>query len=204
MPIGALPQGIPGEARARKRRDGGIGFGKADAEHHDEDARQRHEEDEADLHPAQDILDPDAGFEEATMHDGDGGEEAEGNGFLAEFGAVDSQGEEHVFAEDDAVACGEAEEHCLDGYEGAGEEAGPWICEFEVDFLASGSGQHAAVLEGDLEAEPCEEGAGDPEEESQADAAGRLEDGSGGGEDSGPNDSGDDEDVGAGPGEIAA
>lgn len=78
------------------------------------------------------------------------------------------------------------------------------IGEFEVDFLAAGSGEHAAVLQAHQEGAAGDKGAGDPEEQGQADAAGGLDDRAGRGKDTAADDSGDDKDVGAAPGEVPA
>lgn len=72
-------------------------------------AREGHERDQRDLDPTQEVLYQDAGFQETPVDDGDDGQEPEGQGLLGEFGGLDAKGEEHVLAEDDAVAGGEPE-----------------------------------------------------------------------------------------------
>lgn len=68
------------------------------------DSRQGHRADEEDLHPAKDILDKDASFQETTMDNSNGSQEANSECLVLDFGRLNTQREERVFREDNAVA----------------------------------------------------------------------------------------------------
>lgn len=79
-------------------------------------SRQGHRGNEEDLHPAKDILNKNASFQETAVDNSNGSQEANSEHLMLNPGGLNTKREIGIFRKDNAVARSKTQEHYLGSY----------------------------------------------------------------------------------------
>lgn len=150
-------------------------------------------DDNANLDNTQNVLKTQSPLQSRAVNQESRRDTSHGNTSLVPIGNLDPRSVEDVFAKDNRVTGRPAQENDIGGVHARHEEARLAVDVFQVVLLTAVLREAGAEFHVDCRAGPGDDAAGDPEEEGEAHAAGQGEDGAWGCEDTGTDDSVEDE-----------
>lgn len=150
-------------------------------------------DDNANLDNTQDVLKTQSPLQSSAVDQESSCDASHSNTSLVPIRNLDPRGVEDVLAKDNRVTSCPAQQDDIGGVHARHEEARLAVDVFQVVLLAAVLGETGAPFHVDCRAGPGDETAGDPEEEGEAHATGKGEDGAWSCEDAGTDNSVEDE-----------
>lgn len=164
---------------------------------------QNDDQDDDQLDRTKEVLQAQTPLERKTVDQEGGGDACQTNAALVPPVDLNVGRVEDVLAEDDGVTTSPTEQDDISSVQTSGQELGTAIDVFEVVLLTTVLWDSSSPFEVDGGSSESDNHTSDPDKERQADTARKAEDGTGSSEDTGTNDTVDDQEDGGGDSDLS-